>query len=80
MYKSLRNFINCNTNVASKKRMSPNCEFVDFVFQTVVVNAEILQKNKKMNPYFCKDSIAVLHKSGFDKKNPVAAKSANACF
>ena len=49
--------------------MSPNCEFVDFVFQTVVVNAEILQKNKKkMNPYFCKDSIAVLHKSGFDKK------------
>ena len=55
--------------MASKKRMSPNCEFIDFVFQTVVVNAEILQKNKKMNPYFfCKDSIAVLHKSGFDKK------------
>ena len=48
--------------------MSLNCEFVDFVFQTVVVNAEILQKNKKTNLFFCKDSIAVLHKSGFDKK------------
>jgi hypothetical protein len=45
---SRRYLITAVKNVTCK-RMSLNCDFVDFVFQTVVVNAEILQKKTKKN-------------------------------
>ena len=69
MYQNLRNFINCNSKYDFQKECHPIVNLLILFFKLWLWTRKFCKKNKKkMNPYFCKDSIAVLHKSGFDKK------------